>query len=296
MGWAVNYYERHIGDYLKDTAHLSLLEHGVYGRLLDVYYIREAPISDDQAARLVGARAPDEVAAVRAVLAEFFVLADGAWHHSRCDREIARYCDKQAKAQQSANARWSNAKPSKIGCNANALQPQCESNAPKHQAPSTNTQSPTPTGDLQSPHPPLLSPGVADAPPAAPKKRSAKPKEPAPSAATWEAYASAYEVRYGEPPVRNATVNGQVAQFIGRVGAQEAPSVARFYVNHQRQDYVRSMHPVGLLLRDAEALRTAWATGRQVTNTSAAQADRTQTNANAFAPLLAQAELESLNG
>jgi uncharacterized protein YdaU (DUF1376 family) len=32
----VNYYERHIGDYLKDTAHLSLLEHGIYTRLLDV--------------------------------------------------------------------------------------------------------------------------------------------------------------------------------------------------------------------------------------------------------------------
>ena len=31
----MNYHKRHIGDYLKDTAHLSLLEH-VYARLLDV--------------------------------------------------------------------------------------------------------------------------------------------------------------------------------------------------------------------------------------------------------------------
>ena len=48
----MNYYERHIGDYLKDTAHLSLLEHGVYSRLLDVYYTRESPIPAADAERL----------------------------------------------------------------------------------------------------------------------------------------------------------------------------------------------------------------------------------------------------
>jgi uncharacterized protein YdaU (DUF1376 family) len=70
----VNYYERHIGDYLKDTAHLSLLEHGVYSRLLDVYYTRENAIPSDQAARLIGARSKDEREAMQAVLAEFFAL------------------------------------------------------------------------------------------------------------------------------------------------------------------------------------------------------------------------------
>jgi hypothetical protein len=48
----VNYYERHIGDYLKDTAHLSLLEHGIYTRLLDVYYTRECPIPKAEVSRL----------------------------------------------------------------------------------------------------------------------------------------------------------------------------------------------------------------------------------------------------
>ena len=47
----MNYYKRHIGDYLKDTAHLSLLEHGVYARLLDVYYTRETAIPDDHLRR-----------------------------------------------------------------------------------------------------------------------------------------------------------------------------------------------------------------------------------------------------
>ncbi|WP_240049389.1 YdaU family protein [Burkholderia thailandensis] len=84
----MNFYKRHIGDYLKDTAHLSLLEHGVYTRLLDVYYTREAGIPDDQAARLIGARARDELAALKVVLSEFFELIDGTWMQQRCEREI----------------------------------------------------------------------------------------------------------------------------------------------------------------------------------------------------------------
>lgn len=92
----MNYYERHIGDYLKDTSHLSLLEHGIYGRLLDVYYTREGAIPDAQAARLIGARSKDERAALTAVLSEFFVLSDGHWHQGRCDAEIEAYKGKQA--------------------------------------------------------------------------------------------------------------------------------------------------------------------------------------------------------
>ncbi|MCA8326187.1 YdaU family protein [Burkholderia cepacia] len=94
----MNFYKRHIGDYLKDTAHLSLLEHGVYTRLLDVYYTREAGIPDAQAARLIGARAKDECEALRIVLDEFFELVDGTWIQQRCEREI-----EEASAQAKAN-------------------------------------------------------------------------------------------------------------------------------------------------------------------------------------------------
>jgi uncharacterized protein YdaU (DUF1376 family) len=92
----LNYYERHIGDYLKDTSHLSLLEHGIYGRLLDVYYTREGAIPDAQAARLIGARSKEEREALTAVLAEFFVLTEGHWHQARCDIEVEAYQAKQA--------------------------------------------------------------------------------------------------------------------------------------------------------------------------------------------------------
>jgi len=40
----MNYYQHHLGDYLRDTAHLSMLEDGAYRRLIDAYYIRERPL------------------------------------------------------------------------------------------------------------------------------------------------------------------------------------------------------------------------------------------------------------
>jgi uncharacterized protein YdaU (DUF1376 family) len=84
----MNFYKRHIGDYIKKAGHLTLLEHGIYARLMDVYYTREAGIPEDKAARLIGARSKDELQALSNVLDEFFTLVDGAWTQTRCEEEI----------------------------------------------------------------------------------------------------------------------------------------------------------------------------------------------------------------
>jgi len=85
----VNYYERHLGDYARDTGHLSMLEHGAYSLLLDRYYITERGIPADQAHRIARARSQDERDAVDAVLQEFFTLIDGIWVQARAVGEIA---------------------------------------------------------------------------------------------------------------------------------------------------------------------------------------------------------------
>lgn len=143
----MNYYERHIGDYLKDTAHLSLLEHGVYTRLLDVYYTREAGIPADQVARLIGARSKDERDALAAVLAEFFPIIDGLHTQSRSDREIARFQDKQRKAKAAADARWSESgrnAPAFLSADAQLMRTHTERNATRapSQSPVTRHQTP----------------------------------------------------------------------------------------------------------------------------------------------------------
>lgn len=116
------------------------------------------------------------------------------------------------------------------------------------------------------------------------------PRPIAPTAEAWAAYAEAYRARYQADPVRNATVNGQMSQLVARLGAEEAPEVARFFLNHRGAFYVKAMHSVGSLLTDCEKLRTEWATGRQMTHTQAMTADKTQTNLNAFGPLIQAAQ------
>ena len=60
----MNYYERHLGDYAKDTGHLSMLEHGAYTLLLDRYYSTEEGIPADQVHRIARARTKEEKDAV----------------------------------------------------------------------------------------------------------------------------------------------------------------------------------------------------------------------------------------
>ncbi len=122
------------------------------------------------------------------------------------------------------------------------------------------------------------------------EKKEPKQKSENITASTWEAYSNAYFDRYGTEPVRNAKVNAGIAQFVQRLGKDEAPHVARFFVGHGNGYYVREMHAVGPMLKDAEKLRTEWATNSRMTAHKAMQSDRTQTNFDSFGPLIAAAQ------
>ncbi|MCX2919689.1 helix-turn-helix domain-containing protein [Stenotrophomonas rhizophila] len=98
---------------------------------------------------------------------------------------------------------------------------------------------------------------------------------------TWAAYRSAYRLRHGVDPVRNAKVNTNVRDLVKRLGREEAPHVAGWFLSVNEQYAVKRMHDLGVLLAGAEAYRTQWATGRQVTTTSAQQTDQTQSNLSA---------------
>ncbi len=90
----VNYYERYCGDYQRDTAHLSLAEHGAYTMLLDTYFSVEKPLPSDLPSlyRVCRAMTRLEQQAVKTVAEQFFPVseADGLRHNRRADREIAK--------------------------------------------------------------------------------------------------------------------------------------------------------------------------------------------------------------
>jgi uncharacterized protein YdaU (DUF1376 family) len=128
------YYQHHIGDYRKDTSHLSLIEHGIYRQLLDLYYITEKPL-DKKSIRLIGARTDQEIAMVELILNEFFEKKGTKYFHKRCDDEIQNYKLKSFNASESSKKRWNNIK--KLH-DANAMPTQSERNA--NQEPITKNQ------------------------------------------------------------------------------------------------------------------------------------------------------------
>jgi uncharacterized protein YdaU (DUF1376 family) len=136
---------------------------------------------------------------------------------------------------------------------------------------STNHQ--PPTTSLQPPEPPTPKPQPDTA--AAAERRAARELKAARNRLTREAFVGAYRRRWGVDPTWDAQANSMLSRFVDKVGIEDAPLVAAFYVEHPRQDYVRSKHDVALMLRDARGLRTEWATDRRVTDAEARQSDAT---------------------
>ncbi len=135
-----NYYEKYPGDYLRDTRHLTVTQHGAYNLLMDIYYAKSIPLPADTVllARMVGCQSKLEREAVASVAEEFFPVAgDGLRHNSRCDREIEKraafIADQSRKGRLSAEAK----RQQRFNSGSTAVQP-------KHQ-PELNPPSPSPS-------------------------------------------------------------------------------------------------------------------------------------------------------
>lgn len=88
----MHYYQFHIGDYRKDTAHLTPIEHFIYRSLIDWYYLDEKPISSitHSVIRRLGL-AIENTINLENVLADFFILHDNGYHHKRIDEDLTEY-------------------------------------------------------------------------------------------------------------------------------------------------------------------------------------------------------------
>lgn len=93
MEIALHYYQFNIGDYRKDTVHLSRLEHSIYRDLIDWYYLDEKPIplETQSVSRRLRLVSEEEKAALSAVLQDFFCCTEEGWRHKRIDQEIQDY-------------------------------------------------------------------------------------------------------------------------------------------------------------------------------------------------------------
>lgn len=90
----MNYFEFYSGDYTRDTADLTLIEHGAFLLLLADYYATEIPKPNHNPTlfRIARAMTKEEQDAVIRVADRFFPVSasDGLRHNARADTEIAK--------------------------------------------------------------------------------------------------------------------------------------------------------------------------------------------------------------
>lgn len=101
-------YDKHVGDYIRDTVGLSMTEDGAYNRLLDQYYLRELPLPLDhrELYRLARCQLPAERKAVDYIIGRYFDRTDDGYVQKRCEQNIAAYHGKSHKAAEASRTRW----------------------------------------------------------------------------------------------------------------------------------------------------------------------------------------------
>lgn len=87
----MNYYKHYIGDFQRDTSHLSLTERGAYLALIHHYYATEKPLPNDHGAlcRIAGAMSKQERDAVKVAM-QFFEPMESGLVHARIEAEIEK--------------------------------------------------------------------------------------------------------------------------------------------------------------------------------------------------------------
>ena len=92
----MHYYQFNIGDYASHTRYLTPLQDLAYRRLLDLYYLHEKPIPQENPASYIGLN--DCSTDVQRVLNDYFILTEKGWINKRADEQIAEYRNKQKSA------------------------------------------------------------------------------------------------------------------------------------------------------------------------------------------------------
>jgi len=99
---SIPYFPMYPTDFEADTSHLTLLEDGVYNRLLRLCWMTPGcsiPADEEWVMRRLRARTDDEKEAVRTVLSEFFQTQNNRWVNHRLTVEYSKakaFRDKQS--------------------------------------------------------------------------------------------------------------------------------------------------------------------------------------------------------
>lgn len=120
----------YVGDYTRDTARLTTEAHGAYLLLMLDYWVNGAPPDDDETLATITKLPLAIWKKRRPALVKFFKIKDGAWIHTRIEKEKAKAEEVGAsnsdKAREAAERRWAKERDKKLG----GQSEQCSGDAP----------------------------------------------------------------------------------------------------------------------------------------------------------------------
>jgi uncharacterized phage protein (TIGR02220 family) len=136
------YLPLYTGDYLRDTRHLSMSEHGCYLMLLMFCWDQKGPLPLDER-KILGicnARSGDEIEAMRRVISEFFVRMDDGFYNKRMQEEIER-AENVSAARSQAGRRGYEARAKQLPSNCQAIAKQVHLSPPPTLTPALSPSS-----------------------------------------------------------------------------------------------------------------------------------------------------------
>lgn len=94
----MHYFKFNVADYKADTAHLDVIEHGIYFQLICWYYLDEKkiPLETQVVMRRLSLDG-DMLHKLENVLSDFFIKTDKGYFHSRVESELEKYKTQFAK-------------------------------------------------------------------------------------------------------------------------------------------------------------------------------------------------------
>ena len=103
---ALPYMQFYVADYLADTMHLTMEQHGAYLLLMMNYWQTGKPLpDDDERLQCICKANAEQWQNLRPRLQEFFQVTDGYWYHKRIEADLEKVHAKSESARKAAQSR-----------------------------------------------------------------------------------------------------------------------------------------------------------------------------------------------
>ena len=161
------YMQLYVADYLADTMHLTVEQHGAYLLLIMNYWQTGKPLPDnDQRLQCICKASAEQWQELRPAIEEFFIIRGGYWYHNRIEDDLEKVRSKSESARKAAQKRHQPSPDEQAQCERSANAEQADIRTPSHTDTDTDTDTDTEEDtdkETDSSSPPGDSPSAEEA-------------------------------------------------------------------------------------------------------------------------------------